>query len=139
MAKLTVSPLVFKDIFLSIGTGTPDDFARHVSEAIFEPKSETITWQGAAPDAGFSDQGAPTWTLKISFAQDWTTANSLVKYLMANIGKQVPCTLKPNASATTPVVVTATVICSPPPIGGTVNKVMEGSVTLGVVGSPAVA
>ena len=58
MAKLTVSPLVFKDIFLSIGTGTTDDFARHVSEAIFEPKSETITWQGAAPDAGFSDQGA---------------------------------------------------------------------------------
>lgn len=139
MAKIAVAPLVFKDIYLSLGAGTPDDFARHISEALFEPSTSVITWQGAAPDATFSDVTAPVWTLKLGFAQDWTTANSLVKYLLANVGKQVPCTLKPNASAATPVVATATVIIAPPPFGGSVNKVMEGGATLGVVGNPAVA
>ena len=139
MAKIAVAPLVLKDVLLSIGSGTPDDFAKHVSSVVFEPSSSTVSWQGLSPDASFTDQTAETWTCKLTFAQDWTTTNSLAKYLLTNKGKTMPCTCKPNASATTPVVVSANIILTPPSIGGDVNKVMEATVTLGVVGAPTVA
>ena len=138
MAKLAVSPLVLKDVLLTIGTGAPDDFARHVSSVVLEPSTSSVTWHGLSPDASFSDQTAPVWTCKLSFAQDWTSANSLSKYLLANSGKTMPAVFKPNASATTQVTVSCSLILTPGAIGGEVNKVMEATVTLGVSGVPTV-
>jgi hypothetical protein len=133
MTQIAVAPFVLKDAILTIAT---DSYEMHVSSVSFEPKSDTQTWQGLTPAAAFSDQSTPIWTCKLSYAQDWSTTNSLAQYLLANTGQQKVAVFKPQGTTTGKPIFTATLIMSPGPIGGDVNTVQTGEVTLGVVGAP---
>lgn len=124
-------PLVLKDVILTIGT---DNFEKHVSAVTFTPSSSQVTWQGLSPDATFSDVTTATWTCSLEIVQDWSTSNSLCRYLFENEGDHVAATFKP-VSGSGPSF-TATLIITPGAIGGTVNAVATQSVTLGCEGRP---
>lgn len=134
--KLAVQPHVLKDIVLTIDV---DDYARHVSSAQLVPttSSQKLTWQGLSPDASFSDTSTPetTWALVLNYAQDWDTANSLSEYLLAHAGEVKTIVLQPKAgSGQKTFTVDATIV--PGPVGGNVNTVAVGTVSLPVTGEP---
>lgn len=133
MATVAVSPFVLRDVEFTV---EDDDYAKHVSTVQFVPDVASLTWQGLTPDAAFTDVGSPTWTCKIDYAQDWTTSGSFSQYLMDNAGQRKTVTFKPLGAATGKPVFTATLTITPGPIGGDVNTVQVGEVTLGVVGAP---
>lgn len=120
------TPLVLKDVIMEIGA---DDFAKHVSSVAFVPSASTVTWQGMSPDASFSDVGLATWTLQLTYAQDWTAATSLSRYLFENEGDTVAVEFKPKSGVGPSF--TANVTITPGQIGGAVNAVSEATVTLG--------
>ncbi len=134
MATIAVAPFVLKDVLFTVGA---DNYEQHVSSVKFEPQTNVVTWQGLTPAANFSDTTAPTWTCTLTYAQDWTTTNSLAQYLLANSGQQKTVVFKPQGATTGKPIFTATVIITPGPMGGDVNTVQVGQVTLGVVGTPA--
>lgn len=135
MATIAVQPIVLKDVLLTVGT---DNYEAHVSEVVFEPSTSIQTWQGLTPTATFTDATGATWTCKLTFAQDWATANSLSKYLFDNEGTTKAVKFKPKKPATgTAPTWSATVVIVPGSIGGTVNTFATASVVLGVQGKPA--
>lgn len=137
MANIAVAPIVLKDVALVVGT---DNYEAHVSEVLFEPDTSIQTWQGLTPTAVFTDATGATWTCKLTYAQDWVTANSLSKYLMDNAGTTKACKFKPKkpASGTAPTW-SATLVIVPGAIGGAVNQFATASVVLGVQGVPSLA
>lgn len=133
MATIAVAPFVLKDALLTIAT---DNYEKHVSGVVFTPQMTPVTWQGLTPDSAFSDASSPTWTCQMDYAQDWKTTNSLAQYLLTNAGLQKVAVFKPQGATTGSPIFTATLIIVPGPIGGTVNTVQTGTVTMGVIGSP---
>lgn len=133
MSQIAVAPFVLKDVTLTIDV---DSYEKHVSSVQFVPNVSTVTWQGLAPGSSFTDTTAPTWTCVISYAQDWETADSLSRYLMDNAGQTKTAVFSPKGTGTGLPSFTADVIIAPGPIGGDVNTVQTGSVTLGVDGEP---
>ena len=134
MAAVAVKPIVLKDILFQVDA---DDYAAAVSQAQFDPASNTVTWQGGKPDATFTDTTPATWTLALTFAQDWESATSLSRYLFDHEGETIDVTLKPKASAAPSF--TAKVIIVPGSIGGQIGAYSTATVTLGVQGKPALA
>lgn len=128
MAQIAVAPFVLRDMILSIGT---DSYELHVNEVEFTPSSQTQTWQGGTPAASFTEQTNPTWTCKITGAQDWTTVNSLAQYLLANQGQSKAAVFKPQGAATGKPSFASTIVIAPPPVGGKVNTFLELTVTMG--------
>ena len=120
------TPLVMKDVVLSLGA---DDYAAHASAVTFTPSASTVTWQGLSPEASFTDVTNATWTCALTYAQDWTAANSLARYLYENEGDSVVVTFKPRNGIGPSF--TANVTITPGAIGGAVNAVSEATVTLG--------
>lgn len=133
MAAIAVAPFVLKDVILTIGA---DSYEAHVSTVRFDPNMSVVTWQGLTPSASFTDTTAPTWTTTWAFAQDWETPDSLSEYLLENAGTKKTVVFKPKGTTTGKPVFTAEVMIAPGPIGGDVNTVQTGSVTMGVVGTP---
>lgn len=133
MPVITVAPFVLKDVSMKIGA---DNYEHHVSQVEFTPDMSVVTWKGLSPAASFSDTSAPVWSCTLSFAQDWTTPDSLSEYLMDHAGETVEAVFGPNGATTGDTLFTADIILAPGPIGGTVDSVAVGTVTLGVVGAP---
>lgn len=133
MATIASSPFVLKDAVLTIDT---DDYEAHVSSVAITPTMSTVTWQGITPAATFSDTTAPTWACALTYAQDWTTPTSLSQYLMDNAGQQKTLVFKPVGATSGDPIFTVDVMIAPGPIGGAVNTVQVGTVTLGCVGEP---
>jgi hypothetical protein len=133
MAVIAVAPIVLKDVVFTVGT---DDYQAHVSSVKFTPAMNAVAWKGLTPTSVFSDAGSPVWSCVISFAQDWTTANSLSAYLLANAGTQKVVVFKPQGATTGKPVFTATLVIVPGDIGGDVDTVPVATVTMGVVGAP---
>ena len=68
MAQLAIpTPTTMKDIVCTVGD---DDIERQISEVTITPTSSTLTWQGCSPDATFTDQTSPTWTMTITATQN---------------------------------------------------------------------
>jgi len=132
MTKIEVQPIVLKDCELIIDV---DDYAAHVSKVQFDPNTPSASWKGLAPSAVFNASGASTWTCSLEYAQDWTTPDSLSRYLLAHAGEKKDVTFQPEAGAGLPAFL-ATVTIAPGPIGGTVDGVPTGAVTLQVDGAP---
>lgn len=126
MATINVSPLVLKDVTLTIGT---NGYEKHVSSVTFTPKASTISWQGLSPSAKFTDVSAAEWTCVLEYVQDWDTTNSLSKYLFANEGTTVAATFKPKSAGTPSFA--ANLVITPGAIGGKVNAYATTTVTLG--------
>lgn len=120
------APLLMKDVVLSLGA---DDYASHASAVTFTPTVAVLTWQGLSPEATITDVSKATWTCGITYAQDWTAADSLARFLYENEGDAVPVTFRPRNGIGPSF--TATVTIAPGAIGGVVNAFAEGTVTLG--------
>lgn len=136
MAQIAVAPIVIKDAIITIGT---DTYEKHLSSATFVPNTTQprVQWQGMSPTASFTDVGAITteWTLVLEYAQDWETANSLANYLLTNAGASKTIVVQPQRG-TGKKAFTASVTIVPGQIGGKVNEVPTGSVSLPVTGAP---
>jgi hypothetical protein len=128
MAVLEVQPLVLKDVELLIGTGTPDDFRKHVSGVTYTPTTPTSTWTGLGENT-HTDTGTPTWTVQLDYVQDWTSTISLSGYLFDHAGEQVDLLVTPTDGAGPSF--TSKVTIAPGAIGGTVNAFATTSVQLG--------
>lgn len=133
MAQIAVAPFVLKDVIFTVGT---DSYEAHVSSVKFTPQLNLVTWKGLTPSSAFSDSTVPVWSCQLTYAQDWTTTNSLAQYLMTNAGQQKAVVFKPQGTLTGKPSFAATVICVPGDIGGDVDTVQVATVTLGVIGAP---
>ena len=134
MVDIVVNPIFMGSASLLLGT---DGYQAHVSSAVFTPGNNTpVVWKGLDPTSVFSFGQKATWTLDLEYAQDWETANSLSLYLLANEGDTIAAVLEPVNGGQG---YTADVIITPGAIGGAVDTVAVGSVSLGVKGRPAAA
>lgn len=133
MPAISAAPFVLKDAVLNVDA---DSYEAHVSSVQFAPTSSTVTWQGITPAASFSDSTSPTWTCTLAYAQDWTTADALSQYLMDNAGQTKTIVFQPLGATSGDPTFTAEVIIAAGPIGGPVNTVQVGTVTLGCKGAP---
>jgi hypothetical protein len=135
MAVITVSPIILTDVVFTV---VADSYESSVSRVEFVPSSSPVVWKGLTPTSVFQFGTASTWVLNLDFAQDWATTSSLSKYLFDNEGTQKAVTFKPKKPATgTAPTWGATVFIVPGSIGGAVDSVAVSSVTLGVIGKPA--
>lgn len=131
MAQIAVQPIYLKDVVLSVAGS---DFEKHVSSVVFTPTVSTATWKGLEPTAVYSNIGSSTWTVDLSYAQDWETSGSLSAYLFANEGAEVSLTFTPVSGGG---VWDADVIIAPGQVGGAVDSFAEATVSLPVQGKPS--
>jgi hypothetical protein len=131
MAVIPVTPLFLKDTLIEIAGS---DYAPAVSSVAFTPTSTSVTFTGLKKDAVFTDVGNTTWTVALTFVQDWDTATSLSRYLFTNAGKTVAMKFTPRFG--TGPSFTANVVIVPGAIGGAVGAATVSTVTLGVSGAP---
>lgn len=130
MADIAVNPFIMADCLFQVAA---DSYEAHVSTVEFAPTSQTVNWKGLTPTAVFSFGTNSTWVCNLGFAQDWSTANSLSRYLYENEGEEITVVFEPKAGGPS---VTATLIVAPGSIGGAVDAVAVSTVALGVKGKP---
>jgi hypothetical protein len=133
MPTITVEPIVMRDSLITIGA---NDHQSACSGCTFTPTTSSISWYGLTPDSTHTFPGVTSWVCQLDYAQDWTTADSLSRYLHEHEGESVSVVFEPKNGDPS---VTATLVITPGAIGGTVNTVAVGSVQLGVSGKPVVA
>ena len=134
MAQIALTPVILNDIDLVIGA---DNYEVSVSKAEIVPTTPTVTWKGMTPTAIQQLAGAATWMLNLDYAQDHATASSLSQYLLANAGTIKTIKLKPKKPATgTAPTYTIDALIVPGPIGGALDQVATGSVSLPCNGQP---
>lgn len=129
MATLNVAPLVLKDVMLELGTGVDaDDFRKHVSGVTYTPTAPTQSWTGLGGNS-HTDVGAATWTLNLDYVQDWTSTESLSRFLFEHQGETLPARFRPISGEGPSF--TSNVTITPGAIGGQVNAYATTSVQLG--------
>ena len=133
MAAIAVAPIVLKDVIFQVGT---DSYEAACQSVVFTPSYTTVKAQGLTPAASFADVSNPEWECEVAYLQDWTTANSLSQYLLANSGTSKVVVFKPQGITTGKPIFTATLTIMAGAIGGTVNQFMSSSVTMPVTGQP---
>ncbi len=134
MASITLQPIILNDVDLIIGT---DNYEVSVSKVELVPTTRTVTWKGMTPTAISNLAGAATWAANIDYAQDHVTASSLSQYLLTNQGSVKSIKFKPKkgtTGATPTYTVDALIIAGP--IGGSVDQIATGSVSLPINGQP---
>lgn len=138
MSIVDVRPFINRKAIITLGT---DDFAKAISDGHIEPSAGTTDYKGLKPDAVFTFPQATTYVLVLSFSQDWSSEDSLSRYLWDHRGETVPFTLNPDdTSGMTPGVGSTewsgNVAIAPGAVGGKVDEVAVSDVTLGIVGEP---
>ncbi|TDW50996.1 hypothetical protein EDF52_10284 [Curtobacterium sp. PhB42] len=131
MAQITVTPFVLSDVLLKVASS---NYEKAVSQVEFQPAGGITNWKGLTPEAVFSFPQGVTWSCVLAYAQDWATDDSLSQYLFEHQGETVSVEFSPVKGGPT---VYADVIIVPGSIGGTVDAVGVGTVTLGVLGKPS--
>lgn len=130
MAQINVQPIYLKDVVLTVDG---DTYEKHVSGVSISPSVSTATWKGLEPTAVFSQAGAATWTVDLTYAQDWETADSLSAYLFNNEGAEIALSFVPVSGGGT---WSATVVIVPGAVGGAVDAFAEATASLPVIGRP---
>lgn len=130
MANIGIQPFILRDVLFTVAS---DNYEAHVSQVQFDPASSVVNWKGLTPTAVFSFGTSATWTSTLSYAQDWSTAASLSRYLFEHEGEEVTVVFEPVKGGPS---VTATIIVAPGSIGGPVDTVGVATVTVGVQGKP---
>lgn len=131
-------PFIMKNAIVAFGdpATADEDFAAAVSSAVLTPSSGITPYKGLKPTAVFTFPQAVTYTLDLTFAQDWASAESLSRYLFEHVGETVPATLNVDDKATGSTSWALDVAIVPGSVGGPVDSVAESTVSLGVVGQP---
>lgn len=132
MAQINVQPLYLKDVILTVDG---DTYEKHVSGVTITPSVATATFKGLEPSATFSQASSATWTVDLTYVQDWETADSLSAYLFNNAGEEVTMSFKPESGAGG--TFSATVIIVPGAVGGAVDAYATSTVSLPVQGQPS--
>jgi hypothetical protein len=126
-----ITPVInaFGNATLKVGA---NNFEASVSKAVFSPNVTVSKFKGIN---GSTTRAAtlPEWTLALEYPQDFATATSLSNLLLNGTGTTVVADLYPVVGGPG---YRASVILVPGDIGGTVDNVSSGSVTLEVVGQP---
>lgn len=133
MAQIGVQPFTLTNVKLAIDSA---NYEKHVSQVEFQPQGGVTAWKGLTPDAAFTFAQNPTWQLVLAYAQDWTTPDSLARFLFDHQGETVDATFTPLDGGPA---IGASIVITAGPIGGTVDAVAAGTVTLGVNGRPTIA
>lgn len=134
MAVIAPAPINLNNVSLVIGT---DNYEVSVSRVELVPTTTTAQFRGMTPTATYNVAATTTWVANIDYAQDHATASSLSQYLQTNAGTVKTVVFKPvkPASGTAPTY-TIDVLIVPGPIGGAVDTVAVGSVSLPCNGQP---
>lgn len=128
MSTIDVKPLVMKDVDLIIGGETGDNYKKHIDGCTYTPASSVATWTGAGGNT-HTDSSTATWTLALSYVQDWDTPDSLCAFLLEHEGETVAVTFTPRSGAGPSF--TSDVTITPGAIGGQVNQFATTTTTLG--------
>lgn len=131
MADITVQPLYLKDVVLTVDG---DTYEKAVSSVMFTPTTSSATFKGLDPAAVFTESGASTWVVDISYAQDWDTVGSLSAYLYDNEGSQVTLSFKPKSASGGTWSATVSIVAGA--VGGAVDSFAVTTVQLPVQGKP---
>ena len=121
--------MAFQPLILGASTLTLDAgaYEGQISSAVFTPSASPTAWTAINSDT-YSHTPPATWTLDITLAQDWNSADSLSRYLHENEGSVVPAIFAPIDGGPE---VTANVSVTPGAIGGDTTAVAESTVSLG--------
>jgi hypothetical protein len=134
MTVIIPEPLYFDDCELKIGT---DDYGAAISSAVLTPTANTITFTGLKPGAEYH-AGRVTWTLDLTFAQDWGNSASLSRKLWNSQGTVIEdCTIKPITGDTPEF--TVDLFITPGAVGGQARAHATATVSLPVKGQPTFA
>lgn len=132
VTAISLTPTVLKDSIFTLGNYS---YSGAVSNVTFTPTSTSVTAKGLTPGAVYTDTTTATWTVSITFLQDWDTVNSLSSVLFDNEGQTLPLTFAPN-NKTGKALWTASVKLVPGTVGGAGDAFMTATVTLGITGKP---
>ncbi len=132
MAQISPVPFSMKNCLLTVAA---DSYEKQVSAVEFVPSSSIVTWKGLSPDSTFSDATAATWVCNLSYAQDWATPGSLSRYLHEHEGEEIAVVFEPIKDGPG---ISATLFVTPGSIGGQVDSVAVGTVSLGCKAKPVV-
>jgi hypothetical protein len=127
MPIIDVQPLVMKDVTLIIDTDG-DDYKQHVDGVTFTPSSSVTTWTGLGSNT-HTDSATATWTLDLSYVQDWETVDSLSAFLLEHEGETMTVQFHPKSGSGPSF--TSDVTITPGAIGGTVNAFATTTTSLG--------
>lgn len=130
---IEVQPFVLADFLFEVATA---GYQKAISQCEFQPQGGVVSFKGGTPDAQFTFATTPTWQLVLAYAQDWKADDSLARFLFDHQGETVDATFTPLDGGPT---IAAKIVISAGPMGGSVDAVQVGSVTLGVVGKPTIA
>lgn len=130
MAQINVQPLYLKDVVLTVDG---DTYEKHVSGVTFTPSVSTATFKGLESAAVFTQASNASWTVDLTYVQDWDTADSLSAYLFNNAGSEITLSFLPQTGSGT---WSATVIVVPGSVGGQVDAYATSTVSLPVQGQP---
>lgn len=119
-------PFIMGNASLTIDGETYQD---QVSAVVFTPTASIVTWKGLTPDAVFTFPTTATWTLDLTYAQDFTTDDTLAMFLLEHEGETIENVV--FAPVTGGRTFTADITIAPGSIGGAVDTVAEGTVSLG--------
>lgn len=134
MTSIVPVPIVLNDYTCQIAA---DNYEAGLSKVIMDPTTPVEVFRGGTPSAIFPVAGTTTWKVTLDYAQDHATANSMSQYLQANAGTIKTMIFKPKkASVGTAPTYTIDVLIVPGPIGGDVDKIAVGSVTLDAATQP---
>lgn len=125
MTAIVPTPLFIKDCLVKFGAS--DSYEAAVRDVKFTPSASVVTVRAAAPAAVYQNVDTATWTLDMTYLQDWETTTSLARYLYANEGSTVALTFEPKTGGAT---ITANVVVTPGAIGGAVGAYAEATVSL---------
>lgn len=131
MAQINVQPLYLKDVILTVDG---DTYEKHVSGVSIVPTVATATFKGLDSAAVFTQASNASWTVDLTYVQDWETADSLSAYLFNNAGSEITLSFKPESGSGG--TFSATVIVVPGSIGGQVDSYATSTVSLPVQGQP---
>lgn len=129
MAQIAPQPVLMSSAVLTLGT---DNYELAVSSAELAPTTPTQQFKGIGGGI-INLAGVPSWMLNLAYAQDFATAKSLSQILLANVGKTLAFTIRPVSGG---IGYSGTVLVVPGSVGGAVDTVLAGSVSLAVNGQP---
>jgi hypothetical protein len=125
------NPIVFRNGLVKFGS---TDFTNQVTKARLIPDTPSQTLRTLVPDGTVTDVDSTSWTLELTFLQDWETGG-LAAYLNTNNGSLITVTLAAVAG-TGKKQATFSVRCVPVDFGGEQGNFLTSEVTLNIQGSP---
>lgn len=108
-----------------------EEYTAHVDTTEFVPSQPQSEWVDVG---GMARQfaGSSSWKFNMAGVQDWETANSLVRFMLANAGEEVDVEFTLPGGG----IAAGTVIAAAPKIGGKINTLADFNLSLACAEPP---